>query len=191
MLRTLREVVPECHVLVVDDGSPDGTGARARAVGAELGQITVLERSRQGRAGRRLSRRLRLGPRARLRPLRRDRLRLLPRPARAARPAHRRRATTKSSLARATSRAATSRTGRCSRRLLSRGGNQYASMIVLDLKRRRLDRPASASTPSRRWRRLTIEPCTADGYGFQIEMTYRARQHRRVHHRGSHLLQGP
>ncbi|MGB7104456.1 MAG: glycosyltransferase, partial [Acidimicrobiales bacterium] len=51
MLRTLREVVPECHVLVVDDGSPDGTAARARAVGAALDQVTVLERSAKGGLG--------------------------------------------------------------------------------------------------------------------------------------------
>jgi len=40
MLRTLNEIVPECHVLVVDDASPDGTAKRAHAVGAELAALT-------------------------------------------------------------------------------------------------------------------------------------------------------
>src|ERR1700722_3382902 len=49
MLRTLNEVVPDCHVLVVDDGSPDGTAARAHAVGAELGGVDILQRA--GKSG--------------------------------------------------------------------------------------------------------------------------------------------
>jgi len=51
MLRTLREVVPECWVLVVDDHSPDGTATTARAVGEELGQIQVLERNAKSGLG--------------------------------------------------------------------------------------------------------------------------------------------
>lgn len=44
-LRTLREVSSDIEVLVVDDGSPDGTADLARSLGAELGGIRVLERS--------------------------------------------------------------------------------------------------------------------------------------------------
>ncbi len=51
MLRTLRDVVPECDVLVVDDGSPDGTANRARAVAAELGRVEVLERAAKSGLG--------------------------------------------------------------------------------------------------------------------------------------------
>ncbi len=39
ILRGLRMAVPTATVLVVDDASPDGTAARAEAIGAELGSI--------------------------------------------------------------------------------------------------------------------------------------------------------
>jgi len=44
MLRALREIVPECHILVVDDNSPDGTADLAGSLSRELGQIQVLRR---------------------------------------------------------------------------------------------------------------------------------------------------
>jgi dolichol-phosphate mannosyltransferase len=48
-LRRTRVAVPEADILVVDDNSPDGTGAIAERVGAELGRITVLHRpTKQG-----------------------------------------------------------------------------------------------------------------------------------------------
>src|SRR5699024_5272337 len=37
------------HVLVVDDGSPDGTADLAEAVGAEVGRVDVLRR--EGKSG--------------------------------------------------------------------------------------------------------------------------------------------
>ena len=43
-LRAVREAVPGADVLVVDDNSPDGTGALADTAAAELGQIKVLHR---------------------------------------------------------------------------------------------------------------------------------------------------
>jgi len=49
MLTRIRAAVPDADVLVVDDGSPDGTAARAEAVATELGQISVL--SRAGKSG--------------------------------------------------------------------------------------------------------------------------------------------
>jgi dolichol-phosphate mannosyltransferase len=49
MLRVLRTTVPDVHVIVVDDCSPDGTGEIADAAAAELGEITVVHRS--GRPG--------------------------------------------------------------------------------------------------------------------------------------------
>ncbi len=45
LLREVRAVAPDASVLVVDDGSPDGTADRAQALGAELGAIEVLRRS--------------------------------------------------------------------------------------------------------------------------------------------------
>lgn len=43
-LGALRSAVPAADVLVVDDNSPDGTGALAEQSAAELGQIKVLHR---------------------------------------------------------------------------------------------------------------------------------------------------
>ena len=44
VLTRIRAALPTADVLVVDDNSPDGTGALAEAVAAELGQIEVLHR---------------------------------------------------------------------------------------------------------------------------------------------------
>jgi dolichol-phosphate mannosyltransferase len=44
MLRTLRKVAPQCDVLVVDDTSPDATAALAEEVAQDVGQISVLRR---------------------------------------------------------------------------------------------------------------------------------------------------
>ncbi|NLF04384.1 MAG: polyprenol monophosphomannose synthase [Actinomycetales bacterium] len=48
-IRRLRAAVPEAHVLVVDDGSPDGTGQIAEDLASELGAMDVLHRA--GKAG--------------------------------------------------------------------------------------------------------------------------------------------
>lgn len=44
LLPLVREAAPDADVLVVDDGSPDGTADLAEKLGAELGGITVLRR---------------------------------------------------------------------------------------------------------------------------------------------------
>jgi len=49
VLRRLRTAVPEAHVLVVDDGSPDGTADLAEKVAEEVGAIDVLRRD--GKSG--------------------------------------------------------------------------------------------------------------------------------------------
>jgi dolichol-phosphate mannosyltransferase len=51
VLTRIRASVPEAHVLVVDDGSPDGTADRAAGVGEELGQIDVLRRAEKSGLG--------------------------------------------------------------------------------------------------------------------------------------------
>lgn len=43
-LETVRRVLPDADILVVDDNSPDGTADLAESKGAELGQIKVLRR---------------------------------------------------------------------------------------------------------------------------------------------------
>jgi dolichol-phosphate mannosyltransferase len=43
-LRAVRKAAPETDVLVVDDDSPDGTGATAERLAAELSRIDVLHR---------------------------------------------------------------------------------------------------------------------------------------------------
>ena len=44
VLRRIRGALPECGVLVVDDGSPDGTAEMAERVGEEIGGLEVLRR---------------------------------------------------------------------------------------------------------------------------------------------------
>lgn len=51
LLRQLRSVVPQATMLVIDDGSPDGTADVAQRLGAELGQIEVLRRTQKSGLG--------------------------------------------------------------------------------------------------------------------------------------------
>jgi dolichol-phosphate mannosyltransferase len=49
----LADAAPADHrILVVDDGSPDGTGAIAERLGSELGVVEVLQRAEKGGLGR-------------------------------------------------------------------------------------------------------------------------------------------
>jgi dolichol-phosphate mannosyltransferase len=52
LVARLRAEVPEAHLLVVDDGSPDGTGAMADAMAEEDPQIHVLHRTSKDGLGR-------------------------------------------------------------------------------------------------------------------------------------------
>lgn len=51
VLRRLRAAVPDAEVLVVDDGSPDGTADLAEAMDGELGSIGVLRRAAKAGLG--------------------------------------------------------------------------------------------------------------------------------------------
>ncbi len=173
MLRTLRSVVPESSILVVDDGSPDGTADAASAVARELGAIEILRRSEKNGLGGAYRAGFAWGidqgfdhfveidcdfshdPEA------------LP------------------SLLVAAERhdvvigsryvaGGTIPQWSFSRRLLSRGGNVYASVLLgLGV----ADSTAGYRVYSKRALELIdYRSVTADGYGFQIEMTYRARR---------------
>jgi len=51
ILRRARAAVPSAAILVVDDSSPDGTADIARAVGAEVGEVELLSRPRKSGLG--------------------------------------------------------------------------------------------------------------------------------------------
>ncbi len=51
ILERLRAAVPEAHVLVVDDGSPDGTGEIADKIAADDSQVEVLHRTEKAGLG--------------------------------------------------------------------------------------------------------------------------------------------
>ena len=51
ILRRIAESLPEAGVLVVDDGSPDGTGDLVKAMAAELPDIHLLARTEKGGLG--------------------------------------------------------------------------------------------------------------------------------------------
>lgn len=51
VLGLVRSSVPDAHVLVVDDGSPDGTADLAAGWGAEHGQVDVLRRAEKSGLG--------------------------------------------------------------------------------------------------------------------------------------------
>lgn len=52
LLRDVRKSVPQAKVLVVDDGSPDGTAQRVDELAAELGNIQLLRRAEKSGLGR-------------------------------------------------------------------------------------------------------------------------------------------
>jgi len=51
VIRRVRTIVPAADILVVDDSSPDGTADLADALGADLGQVEVLRRGAKSGLG--------------------------------------------------------------------------------------------------------------------------------------------
>jgi len=174
VLRRIRAALADATVLVVDDGSPDGTADAAEVLGKELGSVEVMRR--HGKSG--LGSAYRAGFRWGL-----DRgfdaciemdadlshePEALP------------------GLVAALSSECELAVGSryvpggvipnwaWHRRLLSRGGNAYASAL--------LGLGVADSTSGFRaysasvLRRIELDRIRADGYGFQIEMTYQARR---------------
>jgi dolichol-phosphate mannosyltransferase len=174
ILRRVRAAAPEVTILVVDDNSPDGTAGLAESVGRQLGNVRVLRREGKGglggayRAG--FSYALAAGHHAVVEmdadlshdPADLPRLlqaigegadlaigsRYVPGGATPAWSLH--------------------------RRLLSRWGNRYAGLAL------RLGvRDATAgfrAYSARILREMDVATTRADGYGFQVEMTYAARR---------------
>lgn len=173
MVRALRVSVPAADILVVDDASPDGTGDAVSALAGELGRIELLSRSAKSGLGSAYRAGFAWG-------LERGYDRFVEidcdfshDPAALA---------TLIDLSQTHDVVIGSRyvpggsipKWSLPRRLLSRAGNQYAA-LMLGL------RVADSTAGYRVYSRHALEvidyaTVRADGYGFQIEMTYRARR---------------
>ena len=172
VLRRVHDALPEATVLVVDDGSPDGTAEIAETLGKELGGIELLRRHQKSGLGSAYRAGFRWG-------LERGFDACVEMDA------------DLSHEPEALPSLVDAMTDGCEvvvgsryveggaipnwawhRRLLSRGGNLYASAL--------LGLGVADSTSGFRvyassiLRRIDLDRIRADGYGFQIEMTYRA-----------------
>ncbi len=190
VLELVRAAAPEADVLVVDDGSPDGTAELAEGWGAEHGGVSVLRREgKQGlgsayRAG--FAQGLEHGYGVLIEmdsDLQHDPA-MLP------------------ALIHAVDDGADLAIGsryvpggavpgwKMSRRVISQGGNLYAALVLGHARPRRHRR-----VPGLRRRRPAQDrpraSIRADGYGFQIEMAYTVDRQRRPHRRGADHLRRP
>ena len=168
----IREALPGATLLVVDDGSPDGTGQIADELAAADDHVRVRHRA----ANRVSVGRTSTASAWRSRAERRSSCRWTPTGPTTRRRCHRswrRRARTAptSSSARDTPAAVGSWTGAWARRAVSRGGSLFAR-TVLGLLSADLTGGFKAWRP-RPWG-IPFEGIHAGGYVFQIEMTYRA-----------------
>jgi dolichol-phosphate mannosyltransferase len=173
MLRTLREVVPEATTLVVDDSSPDGTAGVVTRVAAELGRIELLSRPAKSGLGGAYRDGFAWGLERGF-----DHFveidcdfshdpRVLPALLEAG-------ASYDVVIGSRYVKGGSIPKWSWPRRLLSRGGNQYAALLLgLGV--------ADSTAGYRVYSKVALEKIdfptvTADGYGFQIEMTYRAKR---------------
>jgi dolichol-phosphate mannosyltransferase len=174
VLGRARSAVPDAQILVVDDGSPDGTADLAEDLGRQLGNVSVLRRP--AKAG--LGSAYRLGFRE---GLARDQDVIIEMDSDLSHDP----AALPSLLAAIDAGAdlvigsryvpgGTIPNWRLHRRLLSRWGNRYAGFV--------LNLPVHDATAGFRAYRATalekidLDAVKADGYGFQIEMVYAVRR---------------
>jgi dolichol-phosphate mannosyltransferase len=175
ILRRIADSLPEAGVLVVDDGSPDGTGDLVKAVAAELPDVHLLARSEKSGLGSAYRAGFAWG-------LQQGYDALIEMDADFSHDP----AVLPDILAPLTEGFDVSIGSRYvkggaipnwarHRHLLSRGGNRYAS-VVLGLG------VADSTAGFRAYsagiiKNLDLNAIRAEGYGFQIEMTYRAKQY--------------
>jgi dolichol-phosphate mannosyltransferase len=175
VLRRVRAAVPDCAVLVVDDGSPDGTADIAEKLDGELGPVSVLRRDRKSGLGSAYRAGFRRGIAEGFDVLVEMDSDLSHDPA--ALPGMLDTLERTGAGLVVGSRyvpGGTIPAWSLHRRLLSEWGNRYAA-IVLGLEVR------DATSGYRAYRasvveRLDLDTIRADGYGFQIEMAYEVRQ---------------
>lgn len=173
VLRRIRAAVPEATVLIVDDGSPDGTADLAEAIGAQVGQVRVLRRSVKDGLGSAYRAGFEYGLAAGHHAIIEMDADLSHDPADVVRLLQA--VTDGADLAIGSRYVAGGATPDWSlhRRLLSRWGNRYAGLAL------RLGvRDATAgfrAYSSGLLRALDVQGTRADGYGFQVEMTFAAR----------------
>jgi dolichol-phosphate mannosyltransferase len=183
VLRRIRTALPDGSVLVVDDGSPDGTATLAEKLGAELGNIEVLRRSAKSGLGSAYRAGFAWG-------LQRGWEAFVEMDADLS---HEPEALPSliAPLAQGVDLVVGSRyvpggsipNWRWHRRLLSQGGNVYAAVLL------RLH-VADSTSGFRAYRadalrRIDLDAVKAEGYGFQIEMVYQILQH------GGHVTEVP
>ena len=174
ILQLVRTHAPDASVLVVDDASPDGTADLAEKVGRDIGRVEVLRRSAKSGLGSAYRAGFRHGVDQGFEILIEMDSDLQHDPA--SLPDLVAVIEAGSDLAVGSRYVPGGHIPQWAwhRRLLSRGGNQYAS-IVLGL------RVSDSTSGFRAYRasmlnRLDLDDVKADGYGFQIEMTYFVRR---------------
>lgn len=174
VLTRLRAAAPDVHVLVVDDGSPDGTARIAEEVGAELGGVTVERRARKSGLGTAYRHGFRMGIEQGYEVLVEMDADLSHDPAVVP--------TLVAGVAGGAALVVGSRyvpggsipEWALHRRLLSKWGNRYAAFV--------LGLPVRDATSGFRayaadvLGKIDLDHVRADGYGFQIEMAYRVHQ---------------
>jgi len=171
VLRRTRAALPEAGILVVDDGSPDGTADLAEKVGEETGRVEVMRRSRRSGLGAAYRAGFRWGMEHGYEALVEMDSDLSHDPAALPLLVG---ALETNDLVIGSRYVPGGSIPNWSlrRRLLSRGGNAYSTFM--------LGLPVSDLTSGFRvYRadllgRMSLDTVRADGYGFQIEMTYRA-----------------
>jgi dolichol-phosphate mannosyltransferase len=171
VLRRLRAAAPGADVLVVDDSSPDGTAAIAKAAGAELGGVDVLIRPAKSGLGSAYRDGFAEGLARGYDVLVEMDSDLQHDPARL--PALLDAVEAGADLAVGSRYVPGGSTPNwpARRRLLSQGGNRYAA-FVLDLSVRDATSGFRAYSADA-LRRIDVRSVQAEGYGFQIEMAYR------------------